>query len=137
MKGMATVSTSRAHQAVLGFFQEMAAGVAMRDVGITRFYDKYYKGGSAFHQWRHKRKSELEYVIHHKPCAWSDLSEVLYKVLSDKELEVVLVREQAGYNRVRVDELQALIKASDENSILVGEELAAFINRFAGEKRGQ
>lgn len=128
MKGFVKVERLKARQACMNLQDKIQKGLMFRDKGIQLYYDENFTNGSWLTRLWHRNKTPLDFCLARVGC-WGNLSNVLYKHLTDCELELVMLRENAGWEKYLSGKIMALANASSSVQIMLGDELCEFVNR--------
>lgn len=132
MKGFTEINKLFACQAVVRYEKAIQEGKAIRKVGIERYYAEIFPTKSAFHRWRYRKLDAMDYCWKQlRNCFfWGDMSELIWPVLSNIELEKLKLYENCGDDTWKAKALMALANASESTYVYVGDDLAQFYNKW-------
>jgi len=129
MKGYVKVTTKQIQEAIDGFKLRYDQGLELRDVGISRYYNRYYHGGSWYVRWRFKKMTPIQFARKDiKP--WDGWSDILYKVMTEEETDKILF--WGTHALYALDGPKAMVAESTDGFALVDSEMAKSIQTFRG-----
>lgn len=128
MKGYVNVTVEQLSEAIKGFTKRFDEGEKLRDIGIERFYNRFYvEEANWFLKWRCRNMTPSQFVYYHMG-AWDRVADVLFKVL-DKDEQKKLDFWQ-WHHMSALDGPRAMVSQSIDGYALVDSEMAKSIETY-------
>ena len=128
MKGYVKVDIHQIEDAIQGFTKRFNEGNALREIGIERFYKRFFtEEGNWLIKWRCRNMTPGQFVYYHMG-SWDGIADVVFKVLDKEEQEKLDFWQ--WHHMSALDGPKAMVSQSTDGFAFVDSEMAKSIETY-------